>query len=193
MRELLQKSPAVARVECRGARPGRRERKGAKGDRPEAPAAAAHRWWPRWPQHPVRSTGSRVPHSARKREAWGSSGSGLSRWRSGVRWHRRGTRASQRGLVAPPGWPRYPETRLRVALPRISKVRPRGSLARERSLRLRILATRRTAPRPHRLRALEPRGRYGSLGSSRSPLGTSPAMDPSLGHFQSRPLDPWTS
>lgn len=83
-------------------------------------------------------TGSRVPHSAREREAWGSSGSGLSRWRSRVRWHRRGTRASQRGLVAPPGWPRYPEMRLRVALPQISKVRPRGSLARERSLRLRM-------------------------------------------------------
>lgn len=39
VRVLLQKSPAVARVECRGARPGRRERKGAKGDRPEALAA----------------------------------------------------------------------------------------------------------------------------------------------------------
>lgn len=64
MRELLQKSPAVVRVECRRARPGRRERKGAKGYGPEAPAAVAHRWWPRWPQHPVKATGSPVPRSA---------------------------------------------------------------------------------------------------------------------------------
>lgn len=46
VRDLLQKSPAVVRVECRGAQPGKRERKGAKGDRPEALAAVAHRWWP---------------------------------------------------------------------------------------------------------------------------------------------------
>lgn len=95
-----------------------------------------------------RSIQSGRPRSAR--EAWGSNGFGLSRWRSWVRWHRRGTRASQRGLVAPPGWPRYPEMRLRVALPRISKVRPRGSLARERSPRLRMprLPPHRTAAAP---------------------------------------------
>lgn len=108
----------------------------------------------------------------------------------------------KRGLVAPPGCPRYPEMRQRVALPRISSVRPRGSLARERSLRLRLprLPPRRTTlhrTAPHRGRtncglwSLQ----AGMAASARSGRPWEPVLprSPSLGHSQSRPLGPWTS
>lgn len=98
VRVLLQKSPAVARVECRGARPGRRERKGAKGDRPEALAAGGSQVVASRLRHPVRGTRSRIQCGS------GASGSAEQRLRARSVVVRRGPGAGEVPVLLSAGW-----------------------------------------------------------------------------------------
>lgn len=180
-------------MECRGTRPGRRERKGVKGDWPEALASVDHRWWPPWLRHPVRATRSLILCGA------GASGSGEQPLRAQsvaipVRRQERHRSFSER--AGNPAWEVEVSSDLASGLsPRISEVRPPGILARERCLRLRMpcLPPHCPVPWPHRLRSLELSARDGSLGPSRSLLGTSPPVGPFPRGPQSLSLGQWTS